>query len=483
MPRSTTIGPYRILRLINRGGQGTVYLGFDGRLHRKVAIKIIPLPTDRRERRALLHEARMVASIASPKVVQIYDLIVASDHVALIMEYVPGCDLEEFLTHERPSLASVVAICNDIAGALAAARAQRIVHGDLKASNILITEQGRVKLTDFGIARREEALDYLQTAGSLCCVSPEQYRGMPLDVRSDLFALGCLLYRMLTGQHPFVHDGVLDAEQLLCGSPTAVDEMVNESQVLPAALAELVTVLLQNSPEERPANTHQVRNILREISRDIPLSVGNTLQQEAQQYFRVESPEDIPPQVPSDLTRRGRSSMPGSGFELWPGFTASRPTLLATLALLIVAGIFGSVIAQAFLGEMTRVVIEPPSFDIATTAPLPEGVSARWLAGEIESTLEKQFDNVSIAGGLAREQNKTYYSRALVAAAGGSGKGDPLVIRSELHCVAQLCLLVLLLEKGERQFSSHQAIFTHMPISRWRGVVHESMQVLLQRSR
>jgi len=93
MPRSTTIGPYRILRLINRGGQGTVYLEFDGRLHRKVAIKIIPLPTDRRERRALLHEARMVASIASPKVVQIYDLIVASDHVALIMEYVPGCYL------------------------------------------------------------------------------------------------------------------------------------------------------------------------------------------------------------------------------------------------------------------------------------------------------------------------------------------------------------------------------------------------------
>jgi serine/threonine protein kinase len=425
----------------------------------------------------------MVASIQSPKVVQIYDLVIASDHVALIMEYVPGCDLEEFLAHERPSLASVVAICNDIAGALAAARAQRIVHGDLKAGNILITEQGRVKLTDFGIARRGQALDHLEAAASLSCVSPEQYRGMALDVRSDLFALGCLLYRMLSGRQPFVHEGVLDAEQLLNGSPTAVGELVDESQVLPVALAELLTALLQNAPEDRPANTHQVRNVLREISREIPLSVGNTLLQEARQYFRVESPEDIPPLVPSDLTRRGRSSMPGNGFELWPGFIATRPTLLATLALLIVAGIFGSVIVQTVLGEKARVVIEAPSFNISTTAPLPEELSARWLAGEIESTVDKQFDNVSITGGLAQEQNKIYYSRELVATAGSSDKGDVLVIRSELHCVAHLCLLVFLLEKGGRQFSSQEAIFTHMPIARWQDMVQASIQALLQRSR
>jgi serine/threonine protein kinase len=171
MSTASRLGPYRIMRLINQGGQGSVYLGYDSRLQRRVAIKVYTLPGQRAARKQCLREAQLVAAIHSPKVVQVYDVIDSPEHLALVMEYVPGCDLEEFLSSVRPSLGSILAICADIAGALAVIRQQRIVHGDLKASNILIADTGRVKLTDFGIAR--VAGQGLDTAGSRTAVSPE----------------------------------------------------------------------------------------------------------------------------------------------------------------------------------------------------------------------------------------------------------------------------------------------------------------------
>lgn len=123
------VGPYRILRLIKQGGQGSVYLGYDKRLHRRVAIRY-SLPSTRAARRQLLREARTVASIQSHKVVQIHDVIESSTHLAMVMEYVPGCSLEDFLT-AVPSLASVLTVGTDVAGALALARQNHIVHGDV----------------------------------------------------------------------------------------------------------------------------------------------------------------------------------------------------------------------------------------------------------------------------------------------------------------------------------------------------------------
>ena len=122
------VGPYRIIRLVNRGGQGSVYLGYDKRLQRRVAIKVYPLPVQRNSRRQLLKEARVVASLDSPRIVQIYDVIESQEHIAMVMEYVPGCDLEEFLTAVRPSLASILVIAGDLAAALSVARQQQIVH-------------------------------------------------------------------------------------------------------------------------------------------------------------------------------------------------------------------------------------------------------------------------------------------------------------------------------------------------------------------
>jgi len=481
MPRSTHIGPYRILRLINQGGQGSVYLGFDERLHRRVAIKIYRLPRDKKERRGLLHEAQLVASIQSAKVVQIYDLIISNNHVALIMEYVAGCDLEDFLIHRQPCLASIVAICSDVTGALAAARQQQIVHGDLKASNILITVQGRAKLTDFGIARGVGALE-TPTAASLSCISPEQYLGRPLDVRSDLFALGCLLYRMLTGNHPFVRAGELDRQGLLEHMPQKVEELVSESLSVPPELSRLLSALLQKSPEGRPGNTHQVRSTLREIARDIPLNVGNTLQQEAGAFFRKESPEDIPPLVPSDLTRNWRSGMKQKRTDLWLSFFARRRTIGSVLAVVITSMLFAKVLVQAYFTEQTPVVIEAPFLEMTTAAELPEEISARWLAGEIEIAVGDQHGRIAVDGGLAATQNKTFYSRGVVAGSGRAGGNALLRVQSKLHCADQLCLFAVVLKKDGQQFIEREVIIANMPVSQWSDIVRSTTMALLARA-
>jgi serine/threonine protein kinase len=468
MPRSMFVGPYRILRLINQGGQGTVYLGFDDRLQRRVAIKIVRLPADKKARRGLLREAKVVASIASSKVVQIYDLIVANDHMALIMEYVPGCDLEEFLQNEKPSMASILAVCIDISGALAAARQQQIVHGDVKASNILITAEGRVKLTDFGVARtKENSKLSMGGGGSLTSVSPEQYLGRPLDVRSDLFSLGCLLYRMLAGEHPFMHSGEFDGRALLEKAPRPLEEMVPSAPV-PEGLSELLESLLQKRPEDRPRNTHQVRNALREISKGIPLSVGNTLLREAENSFRLESAQDIPPSVPADLTRRGLSSLKPARSGIGAMFQRGEAKGL------ILATVLGaSVMAYAMLFQQLPIVLTEPSLTISNAAELPHQVSSGWLVEVIGGTLPSA--SYSIAG----VHEPTYYSEGLRPRSKDFTDDAAPRIHSSLHCVKELCLLGLVLENKGRRSTQQKLIITSMPITQWSDIVRSASRELL----
>jgi len=475
MPRSTHIGAYRILRLINQGGQGSVYLGFDDRLHRRVAIKIYRLPQDKARRRSVLHEAQLVAKIQSPKVVQIYDLVVANDHVALIMEYVEGCDLEEFLEGCLPSLPSILTICIDIAGALAVARQQKIVHGDLKASNVLITAQGRAKLTDFGIARGQHALTkHAVAAASLSCMSPEQYMGDPLDIRSDLFALGCLLYRMITGLQPFIKANELDIHALLEKDPPPVTGLVRESLYLPPELISLLDSMLQKSPQNRPGNTHQVRNILRTISRGVPISVGNTLLNESQPYFRLESPEDIPPVIPSDLTRNGRSSLGRKG--IFALFSTTKDASLWISGAVVFICIVGVLLVWAAFPSATRVVIEQPIFAIETDADLPEELSDKWVREVITRALRTHQASIEV---VDSSQPGTLYSAALAVDRKKSPEFSRLFPR--VQCIGDACLLGLVYEvEGERYFQQ-KMIFANMPISQWSDTLASETRALFDR--
>jgi len=453
--------------LINRGGQGSVYLGYDARLQRRVAIKIRSLPAGRTQRKRLLHEARLVASIHSPKVVQIHDVIFSSAHMALVMEYVPGCDLEEFLAEQLPALSSVLTIGADIAGALAAARLQHIVHGDLKAANVLISESGRVKLTDFGIARSSEAgsVDHT-TAGSLSALSPEQYLGRALDVRSDLFALGCLLYRMLTGEHPFVRAGRLDTQLLLRGNPGLAQNLLANAPTIPKELASLVAQLLQSDPRARPENTQQVRQQLRSIAREVPLAASDSLLQQARPCFRHESPADIPIDIPDDLGREGRSRLEEGGIAAsdfghrlallgWPARLAAAVVLAAVVALLVMIG----------LRDTGReVLIGQPSLQVASDLDLPSEISAAWLLRQVQQALTEGVDGIQVV--VAGEEAAARVLNASAVQAGPYAYDERLQV--QLRCVDSLCVITLTRDFAAQQRQEQAVLLRGMPIGQWR---------------
>ena len=464
MPTSTSIGPYGVLRLINQGGQGGIYLGYDSRLHRRVAIKLLRLPAPGADRDALLNEAQLVASIQSPKVVQIHDLVIGQDNVALIMEYVPGCDLEEFLSIASPSVATVLAVATDLAGALAVARQQHIVHGDLKASNVLVTESGRVKLTDFGIARAgHEQVATGHAAGSPGCVSPEQFLGRPLDIRSDLFSLGCLMYRMLTGEHPFLRDGQLNAHALLELDPRPVEEL---AEGLPAGLAELIHGLLQKDPNDRPRDTLQVRFALRDISRGIPLSVSSTLLQESRPCFREEAPGDMPLAIPADLRRGGRSRLRPFRFdELWSWRSLTLKSGAMRLGILASTVALAAIVALVRLSQgETRIHFDQPDVRVTPGMALPSGVSEQWLVEQVKQVAGARLGPLFVTGPVGATE-----VRALYAVPRHPDIEEKLSVA--LRCNGDMCLFALDREWDDRRESGQAMLFADMPTERWRQAI------------
>ncbi|MCB1677138.1 MAG: serine/threonine protein kinase [Halioglobus sp.] len=464
----THVGPYRILRRINRGGQGSVYLGYDRRLGRRVAIKIYRLPSARTARRRLLHEAQLVASIQSPKVVQIHDVLESRGHVALVMEYVPGCDLEEFLAAVRPSLDSILTIALDIAGALAMARQQQIVHGDLKASNVLIADSGQVKLTDFGIAHR--GAQGAAPGASQSAMSPEQYLGKPLDVRSDLFALGCLLYRMLSGAQPFMDGPRLDPRRLLEGEPQPLAERIGGDLFVPQPVIDLVGELLQKDPARRPRNTHRVRQVLRSARLEIPVAAAGSLLRDARPCFRPESPDDIPPQVPDDMGRHSSSRPIAPAGRWWQ--IRHRWTLLswpARWAAVIVATALVSVPwVVAWQISATRVHFDAPVLQFRPEIELPRGLSPAWLVEQVKLALRDRLGPIHVTGPVGATPVSVLYSRAAEPA--------PIApqeyLRLGVQCVPQFCVLRLVRERDGARRSQQAVLFSGMSLDDWADTVH-----------
>ncbi|HEX3529334.1 MAG TPA: protein kinase [Thermoanaerobaculia bacterium] len=265
-PEPARIGPYRLARRLGRGGMGEVFLAWDERLGRRVALKRIRADSSVvQDRERLRREARAAAQLSHPSVVQIYDLVADSSGDVIVLEYVEGRTLREVLGDGLPSLSVVLRLAREIAEGLAAAHAAGLVHRDLKSENVMVTPEGRAKILDFGLAK-PFVLDPPQDGenltaqgvllGTFHAMSPEQARGGEVDARSDLFSLGVLLYEMLTGRSPFQGSDVLDTLQKVCShQPPPVSTLRPE---LPAGLSDLVGSLLAKRREERPRNAGEV---------------------------------------------------------------------------------------------------------------------------------------------------------------------------------------------------------------------------------
>ncbi|MEO8550807.1 MAG: serine/threonine-protein kinase [Kofleriaceae bacterium] len=203
----TLLGPYRLDGLVGAGAMGEVYRGWDTRLHRHVAVKVLRHADITR----LEREARAAAAIAHPNVVTVYDTGVADGIAFVVSELITGESLHSVIARGRSSEARVGELARELARGLAAAHAQGVVHRDLKPNNLIVAEDGTLKILDFGLALigDEGERGVVGTSGYL---APEQARGEPADARSDLFSVGAIIYELATGRRAFA--GATHAERL-----------------------------------------------------------------------------------------------------------------------------------------------------------------------------------------------------------------------------------------------------------------------------
>ncbi|WP_026124163.1 serine/threonine-protein kinase [Nocardiopsis baichengensis] len=261
-------GRYQLDEQIGSGGMGTVWRATDTLLNRPVAVKLLhpaqmAEPTSRERFRT---EARITAGLSHPGIAQVYDYGEQDDRAFLIMELVPGEPLSSILKRNEGLEPGVTTdIVAQAAAALAAAHARGVVHRDIKPGNLLVTDDGTVKLTDFGIARGEESVTLTQTGmvmGTAQYISPEQASGRPATHASDIYALGVVAYECLAGQPPFTADSPLALALAHTREPPPP-----LPAHLPAPLADLVLALLAKDPADRPESAGEVARAVQTLRR------------------------------------------------------------------------------------------------------------------------------------------------------------------------------------------------------------------------
>lgn len=277
-------GRYRVRARIARGGMATVYVATDMRLERRIALKVMHahLSDDSAFQSRFIQEARAAARLADPHVVNVFDQGQDGELAYLVMEYLPGITLRELLREQkRLTVAQTITIMDAILSGLAAAHRAAIVHRDVKPENVLLAEDGRIKIGDFGLARATTAntATGAQLLGTIAYLAPELVTRGTADARSDIYALGIMLYEMLVGEQPY------KGEQPMQIAFQHATEQVPRPSVrnpgVPEQLDELVLWATEKSPDERPIDAQAMLDRLREIERELgvtPVTTAATAQ-------------------------------------------------------------------------------------------------------------------------------------------------------------------------------------------------------------
>jgi Tol biopolymer transport system component len=275
------IGPYEVTGPLGAGGMGEVYRARDTRLGREVAIKVLPasLAADPDRQRRFEIEARAVAALAHPNVLVVHDVGAHDGHPFIVTELLEGESLRDRLRQGQLPRRKAVEVAVQIARGIAAAHEKGIVHRDLKPDNVYLTRDGRAKVLDFGLARidtvavdREGETATVESPGTspgvvlgtVAYMSPEQARGRPADARSDVFALGAVLYEMLSGSRPFA--GASTAETLsaiLREDPPPIEAAAGS---VPVSLDRIVRRCLEKEPSERFQTARDVGFVLEALA-------------------------------------------------------------------------------------------------------------------------------------------------------------------------------------------------------------------------
>ena len=353
---------------LGAGGMGEVYLAEDTRLHRKVAIKLLPADSvnDEEAKRRLLREARAAAALDHPNICTIHEVNEAEGRPFIVMQYVEGETLAASMVRKPLDLVHALTVARQVASALAEAHRHGIVHLDIKPQNIMLAPHGAVKVLDFGLAEVASAIGpHAESAsevtapgviaGTMPYMSPEQLRGEELDGRSDIFSFGSVLCELVTGAHPFAEGSVAETmSAILTREPPPLRR---ESGAVPAELERIVRQCLE---KDRARRYQAIRDLVSDLE-----NVGR----------EVVSKED---------SRENRTEpLPGSGSGRT--FAARRkPVLGAVAAAIVIAGLFFTwLLSRAPPGERPiRSIAEQSSpmtqFQLALPSGAPLAVTP-WL--------------------------------------------------------------------------------------------------------
>ncbi len=272
-------GRYQVRARIARGGMATVYLATDLRLERRVAVKVMHghLADDSQFKQRFIQEARSAARLAHPNVVNVFDQGQDGDSAYLVMEYLPGITLRDLLQqHGALTTEQTLDIAEAVLSGLAAAHQAGIVHRDLKPENVLLADDGRIKIGDFGLARAASANTATGAAllGTIAYLSPELVTRGIADTRSDIYAVGIMMYEMLTGEQPYKGEQPLQIAYQHANDSVPPPSTANPD--VPAELDELVLWATARDPEERPRDARvmleQVRDTETLLSTALPTS-------------------------------------------------------------------------------------------------------------------------------------------------------------------------------------------------------------------
>jgi len=438
-----------------------VYVALDQRLNRRVALKFISVPRDREARQLVIAEARALAKLNHRCIVQIFDVVEVRAYIILVMEYVPGTDLADLLQRTQLDLLSVLQLALDLGAALATAHHAGIVHRDLKPENVLLAPTGHIKLTDFGIASAQSAdvegegkLDPV-VAGSYSSMSPEHVRGEAVDQRSDLFALGLLMYRLVAGRHPFVDD---DHQQI------TLEDVIFKAHVplceldrnVSRRFSELVDELLQKDPRDRPKSALGVRQEVLAIMRELPLTRGKPLARFMVGVARAEDAIETTVDLPAGVGRGARSHLLSSGeWGPWarsPFSDWQRPLLPFMAVGVLILAIFGA--DQWLQSDVVEVSVRRPEVMLETAGLLAPN------ANQLKELLERAI---------------AWQGNVLLS----SGPGNE-VLDLQVNCNEHICGMLLRRESANQTLSSYTTLLPGAPHAAWQASIRKALKYLFE---
>jgi len=322
-------GRYRLQRRIGTGGMATVHEGEDTILGRRVAVKLLhpQYVGDQTFVARFEREARSVANLAHPGIVNVYDVGRDGDDCYIVMEYVEGHSVKEMLADGPLGVDRTIDIGVQVAKALDYAHRTGVVHRDVKPHNIIVKPEGAAKLVDFGIATVKGAASVTESGsvlGTVHYVAPEQARGQPATAATDIYSLGCVLYEMATGRVPFEGETPLDIATKHVSSEPLPPARVNPR--IPPALERAILHAMAKDPARRPATAGDLARELLAWDYDAGQTTTFVPRQPVEANTSRRTPDPVVPLWES-VGERERS-------DAWPLF------VLALLALVLVAGLF-----------------------------------------------------------------------------------------------------------------------------------------------